>query len=262
MLPTPASCDFRVIIINDELTSDPKIRTHIKSLFPNINIGDSVVNLKRIIPSIKINCPEIIILDIDNIIRLNGLLMLKQIRELKTEIICLSKNINNVNVALNNDALFLLTPIKKEELVEIINIVLNRVRERRYIIYLEEINLYQNNIFDHSLIVQTKQERKIIDINSIKYIESNRRQTQTIIKNKSGKEFIVCNKNIDDYTELLKYNIFFRIHDKYLINLNYVDYIVKEGDGFLCYLLDGGKVIPLTIDKLNEIKKIITSISL
>ena len=72
----------------------------------------------------------------------------------------------------------------------------------------------------------------------------------TIVNTQSGKKYI-CDRNIKEYEDLLPTSIFFRIHNSYIVNVNFIRKFFKEGRGGYVELSDGSTV-PVAYRRKDE----------
>lgn len=91
------------------------------------------------------------------------------------------------------------------------------------------------------IILKTCDSIHLVDISDIMYCVSDNSYTTFYIKNK--KEIIVS-KSIKEFENLLSVYNFFRPHQSYLVNLNYIDKIDKTDGGSI--VLNNKKEIPVS----------------
>ncbi|MFH0734680.1 MAG: response regulator [bacterium] len=94
---------------------------------------------------------------------------------------------------------------------------------------------------------------KII-INKILYISADRQYTLIFTVDK--KKFII-KRSLSKWEELLPNNLFVRIHRATLINLNYLDKIVKNKNEYILFLNDVDVQFPISRRHLKKIKEFI-----
>lgn len=103
----------------------------------------------------------------------------------------------------------------------------------------------------NKIIAKDKHGVQIIDINDIYYLRASGSYTEFFIK---GQESLITSKCLKEYQNLLPNNTFFRSHQSYIINLNYlIRYDKREGD-FL--VLKNGYKVPLASRKKDSFLKL------
>lgn len=87
---------------------------------------------------------------------------------------------------------------------------------------------------------------KVFDANTIVYVESDR--NYYLVHTSDSKEY-TCRGTISDFEKMVANFDFFRTHAAYLVNLEYVDRIIKNG-----YVLIQNKDIPIAQRRIKEFK--------
>ena len=97
---------------------------------------------------------------------------------------------------------------------------------------------------------------ELIPLNNIIYCESKSNYTNIYLNN--GQQILVS-RTLKDIEELLNTEPFFRIHNSYLVNLQYAIRYTKGEGGFL--VLNNDITIPVSRNKKEELLKLITHLS-
>jgi hypothetical protein len=115
---------------------------------------------------------------------------------------------------------------------------------------LEKIN-QDSKVCNKSLVLSSLSKIEFIDHKYIMYLEADGRCTNIHLKNGSKKS---SSKNLGAYTNELISSSFLRIHKRYIVNVDSIDYISKK-DGLYCILKNGDN-LPVSGTK----KEIVTEI--
>ena len=92
---------------------------------------------------------------------------------------------------------------------------------------------------------------KVILLADILYLKSEGRYT--IINLKDNTSLIVC-KNLGIYEELFKDINFVRIHNRYILNFQHLNQIIRDSGGQYCVLFNE-KMIPISNRKFSGVKE-------
>ncbi len=119
------------------------------------------------------------------------------------------------------------------------------------------------NFFEHfdktvqpkKLVLKTAGEFHIVEITEIVYCQSDNSYTTFFFTN--GEEIIVS-RSMKEFEEILSGFNFFRPHNSYLVNLNYVKKLDKSDGGFL--ILKNGREIPVSARKKAGLIQILESL--
>lgn len=116
--------------------------------------------------------------------------------------------------------------------------------------HLDQIN-QDSEVCNKSLVLSSLSKIEFIDYKNIMYLEADGRCTNIYLKNGLKKS---SSKNLGAYTNELVSSSFTRIHKRYMVNVDSIDYISKK-DGLYC-ILKNGHHLPVSGTK----KEIVTEI--
>ncbi|WP_062057582.1 LytR/AlgR family response regulator transcription factor [Aquimarina longa] len=152
---------------------------------------------------------------------------------------------------------YILKPIDINKLIKVVNKAY--IKKATSLVFKE--NLLNDSKKTHSdsipykISITDAKEVHVIAPSKILYCSSNRNYTIFTLDNEKE---IVISKNLKHFENKLKHYDFLRIHKSYLINLNHVDYIIKEEGGAV--IMDNSKSLPVSknyrkqlYDKINII---------
>lgn len=89
-------------------------------------------------------------------------------------------------------------------------------------------------------------------LHKLRYLETSNRQLSL---HYGSEEILFCGK-ISDFEEKLSSGRFFRCNNSYLVNLDYIEAIHKDGNRY-CINLVSGEIIPLSRDRKRELEGMI-----
>lgn len=185
---------------------------------------------RKLIDSIEKTTYDLIILDIEMPF-IDGLSVARKLRELgeKTALVFLTSHLEYALKGYEVNALRYLTkPVKKEQLTEIIN------------------HLVEKNSEVKKIMLKSDDEMLMLPISDVLYMEARNQDVRVVTK--EGDYF--HRYNIRDYEEELRQYFFVRCHRSYLVNLSHVAKITGKD-----IIIDNGEMIPLSRTKEKSVKE-------
>lgn len=187
---------------------------------------------RKLLASIEKTTYDLIILDIEMPF-IDGLSVARKLRELgkETALVFLTSHVEYALKGYEVNALRYLTkPVKKEQLTEIIN------------------HLVEKNSEAKKLLLKSEDEMVMVSVNDILYMEACNQEIRVVTKDGD----YVRRYNIKDYEEELKAYFFVRCHRSYLVNLSHVAKIIGKD-----IVLDNQEMIPLSRTKEKSVKDVL-----
>jgi two-component system LytT family response regulator len=195
---------------------------------------------------IKINSPDVVILDID-LGDGTGFDVLQAVKPYNFSLI-FSTAFNDYAIkAFKFSALdYVLKPVDESDLCNAIEKALDARENLNLDLRLKNFfNQYSNKSSQQKKIVlKTMGEIHIVDISDIIYCQSDNSYTTFFFSN--GDE-IVVSRSMKEFEDILTEYSFFRPHNSYLVNLNFIKKLDKSDGGFL--ILKNGREIPVSVRK-------------
>ncbi len=231
---------MKYVIIEDDQNTVKIIANIISENFSEISFKGNASSISNGIQLIKNTNPDVIFLDV-NLDDGEGFEILKSFPSPNFKIIFITSYSKYAIEAFKFSALdFVLKPFTP---TEIINAIRKVIKENSNTNYLEKIStLYHNHISNNKKIILSNSENiHVVTIDDIIYAESDNSYTTVFTKNG---EKILVSKSLKSFEEKLTPYLFFRIHQKFLINLKCIKRYHKKNDEII--LLNN---ITLTVSK-------------
>ncbi len=92
---------------------------------------------------------------------------------------------------------------------------------------------------------------KVLEVCNIVYLESSGRYTSIYLKNKTT--ILVC-KNLGHYDKLFQNIDFLRVHNSFIVNVAYLNNIVRDEGGQYCVLSDT-YIVPISNRRFSSVKE-------
>ena len=201
--------------------------------------------------------PALVFLDVE-MPRMNGFEMLEQLPQVNFDIIFTTSYDQYALKAIRFSAIdYLLKPVDREELQKAVQKVIQR--SQRTIAKQVEIlmqKFHQPATPVNKIALPTMEGLQMVAVDSIISCESDNNYTIILLKDKKR---LVVSRTLKDMEELLNMLPFFRIHNSYLVNLQYAIRYNKGEGGFL--ILNNDSELPVSRNKKEELLKYITHLS-
>ncbi|MBN1252210.1 MAG: response regulator transcription factor [Bacteroidales bacterium] len=247
---------LKTIIIDDESDAISSLKLIINEYLPELELIATFNNpiiAKKEIPELK---PDLVFLDI-NMPAMNGFELLDNIKEHNFKIIFITAFDEFAIKAFKYSAIdYILKPVDIDQLISTISKIKKEEPS------LNNFNLNYNkflNFLNHhktkKLMVSTLDDVHYLDTDDIIYIHAEGSYAKIIRNNNSP---ILVSKNLKDFESQLHYEHFFRSHNSYLINLNFVKKFLKSDGGSI--EMSNGDITPISKRKRNEFNEIMIKI--
>jgi DNA-binding LytR/AlgR family response regulator len=212
---------IKILIVEDEMIIAANISLQLNKLGYEIN--GIVARGEEVMPSIRENKPDIILLDIQLKGKLDGIETAKLMqKEFEIPVIFLTSNTDDIyfnRAKAVKPYAFISKPFKKLDLQYAIELAVNRIINEDKI---ENNDINSSNlpiVLSDRIFVKNNEKMIKIFINDIYYIEADRNYCRIFSKEKEHL-LVMTLKDID---EKLPKEYFLRIHRSYIINLSQVD---------------------------------------
>lgn len=229
------------IIVDDELKNIQLLQKMLAAYCPQVEVLGTENDAKKAVSLLEEKKPQLLFLDVE-MPHLNGFDLLKKLEPVTFEVIFVTAFSHYAIEAFEHHATGYITkPINSEKLVAAVNSAAKRVEEKT-------VNKNLFSLLEHSsqqvapdkIPLSTSNGLLFVKIGDIMYCESSGNYTHFYLHD--GKKIIVS-RQLGEYEKLLPENNFTRIHDKYIINLQYIKEYIKGSGGEV--LLENGKEIPV-----------------
>ena len=245
---------IKAIIIDDEFNAIKNLKWEIENFCDDIEVCDTFTNPLEAISAINYLKPDCVFLDIE-MPEMDGFQLLSQLAFRDFDLIITTAYDNYAIKAFKEHAIdYLLKPIDSEDLLQTIS----RVRN----------NQNQNSLGDEvkkiieSFTPQTQPKRLAlplvgktlyVNIQDIMFCKSDGNYTEIHMINDQKEMLSKKLKEIEAQID----DTFFRVHNSYLVNINFIKEFVKnEG---LYVVLQNGNTIPVSRAKKNELLQFLNS---
>jgi len=229
------------IILDDEPKNVQLLSNMLAQHCPQLKLLATETNAKKGITLIQELQPQLLFLDIE-MPHLNGFDTLRQLEPVNFEVIFVTAYGKYAVEAFEHHAAGYVTkPVNTEKLIAAVNNAIQRIEQKninKNLFSLLEQNTRQTT--PDKIPLSTSNGLLFVKISDIMYCESSGNYTHFHL---SDEKKIVVSRQLGEYEKLLPENNFTRVHDKYIINLNYIKEYIKGSGGEV--VLENGKEIPV-----------------
>lgn len=249
---------LKAVIVDDEKRVVHTIETLLSENFPEIQIIGSAGTVKAATSLLKSRTTDILFLDIE-LPDGTGFDILTSIPKIDFKVIFVTGHDEFALKAIKLSAFdYLLKPIDKNELKATIE------RAREMILHDEEVmklKALQENLNQKKqpkrIILKTAESIHFVAIAEIIRAEADSNYTRFFL---SGGKKIMVSRTLKEFVNLLEYSGMIRVHQSHLVNVEFIDRIVKTDGGYI--VLKDGSEIPVspTLKKtvIEKIKEFLT----
>lgn len=236
---------LRAIIVDDESDAIKNLKWEIDQFCEGIEVCETFTDPVEAISGINYLKPDCVFLDIE-MPEMDGFQLLNKLAYKDFEIIFTTAYDHYALRAFKAEAIdYLLKPIDTDDL----NNSIKRVRERKTGHNLgksiKELLVAYSPKQSERLALNFSGKIKFVDLDDIIYCKSNGSYTEIYL---NDNKIEILSKKIKEVEELT-HDGFFRVHNSYLVNLNFVSEYVKTDGHYL--LLKNGNTIPVSRSKRN-----------
>jgi two-component system LytT family response regulator len=236
------------IILDDEAMNVQLLTNMLQQHCPQVKILAAETNAKKGITLIGELQPQLLFLDVE-MPHMNGFETLKQLEPVNFEVIFVTAYGKYAVEAFEHHAAGYVTkPVNTEKLVAAVNAAIHRIEQKninKNLFSLLEQNTRQ--AAPDKIPLSTANGLMFVKIADIMYCESSGNYTHFYMNDNKK---IVVSRQLGEYEKLLPENNFTRIHDKFIINLNYIKEYIKGSGGEV--VLENGKEIPVATRRKED----------
>lgn len=241
--------NIKVYIVEDDLLNAELLKFLLNKCNPNISIIGEAKNTNECIELMTENKADVVFLDVELEDEKSSLDILNDFKNIKAEIIITSSSKDYALHAINEFNIFsyLIKPLNVIKVNKVLTKLENELEKKIF------RNQSKENVLAKGIIaIPDLNSIELLDINKISYLEAAGKYTIFHLIDKSTR---TVSKNIGNYEALLPKNNFFRIHHKYLININETKTIFRS-DGHYC-VLKSGKNLPIAKRRIDGLRNFI-----
>lgn len=228
------------IIIDDEQDAIESLAWEISMFCKQIKIIDSFTNPEEAISAINYLKPDCVFLDIE-MPKIDGFQLLSHLNYRDFDLVITTAYDNYALKAFKQNAIdYLLKPIDNDDLVKVAKKISKNKLNKQLGFSLKDL-LPQVEKKPCKIAIPLTGKTIFLNIKDVCYCKSDGNYTTLFLKN--GEKYLYS-KKIKDVYELFNSDEIIRVHQSYLVNMNYVKEYVKSEGYYL--ILENSKTIPVS----------------
>lgn len=249
---------IKTLIVDDEMHCCENLQWQLTKYCPEIEVAAVCNSAGKALQQICRQEPQLVFLDVE-MPDMNGFEMLEGLAQVKFDIIFTTAFDQYAIRAIKFGALdYLIKPIDKDELREAVDKFINRTQRDS----LKQLNALlshikkSNDLSFQKIALPTMHSYELVPLNNIVVCESKNNYTTVRLNNGQN---ILISKTLKQVEDLLDMQPFFRVHNSFLVNLQYAIRYVKGEGGYL--VMNNDLTVPVARSKKEELLKLITHLS-
>jgi len=246
---------LKLVIIDDEQDARTTLRALLKQYCPDIQIVGEADNVMDGIGTIRSLLPDIVLLDIQ-LGNATGFDLLDKFSNPNFQVIFTTAYDQFALKAFKYAAIdYILKPIDPKDLIIAIDrAIKNLIPKSVYQQQIQQLLHDNNNQSFDKIALSTATGLHFLKIKDIVFLKAAANYTIFITANN---EKIMVSKTLKEFEELLPDTLFFRIHQSYILNIQFIKKFLKEDGGYA--LLDNGKKLPIARRKKEAFLNLLAS---
>ncbi len=242
---------IKAVIVDDEQLAIESLQWEIENFTKDVKVIETFSNPKDAVSGINYLKPDLVFLDIE-MPEIDGFQLL-QLLDYKNFDLIITTAYNQYAIqAFKANAIdYLLKPVDPDDLVQAIEKVKIRQQNNSSTKNIETVldKLVKSTIERQKKVpLSLNNKVLLVEPADILYCKSDGSYTTVFMKN--GDDHLVS-KSIKHIEELLPKEVFVRIHKSYIINLNEVQEVIRQGSGEV--VLSNKKIIPISRSHRKQI---------
>jgi two-component system LytT family response regulator len=231
------------LIVEKQKENNTLLKLLLEKYAPHLKIVGCTNNYNNFIEIILSKAPDLLFLDLDVCEQEDCLQILNKLNNIDCEIIILGSTKQYAVKAINHYHIagYIVKPI---DLIEITNAINNAVKNIQLKAAKQQVYNY-NTILDKNIALPLRSAIEIIQLKDIIYLEADGKYTTFHLKEGTTK---LASKNIGEFEKKLPQAQFYRIHNKYIININKMIKLNRTAGNY-CEMVNGAS---LTVSKRKQ----------
>ncbi|MDX1407001.1 MAG: LytTR family DNA-binding domain-containing protein [Saprospiraceae bacterium] len=231
---------LKAYLVDDEKNCTDILSLQIKEHCPELTVACVFNDPVKALAAIQSAAPDVLFLDIE-MPGLSGFELLEQCEGLEAEIIFTTAYDSYAIQAIRFSALdYLLKPVRAEELRSAVSRLMEKKDDQSLQMQLDLLlhQIQQPAQRLEKIALSTSDGLEIADVKDILFCEA---QSNYTMFHFVGNKKLLVSKPLKQMEELLKDHPFFRVHQSYLVNLQYIKKYVRSDGGYV--ILEGNAMV-------------------
>ncbi len=246
---------IKAILVDDELTAIKSLKWEIENFCTGIEVVDCFTDPIEAISAINYIKPDCVFLDIE-MPEMDGFQLLNELKYKGFDLIITTAYDSYALKAFKESAIdYLLKPVDSDDLIKAVSKI--KVNKNKKVLGKELQDVLQNLSLKkttHKIAIPLAGKTLFVYPEDIIYCKSDGNYTTIYFKD-TTKEML--SKKIKEVEEFMHNAVFFRIHNSYLVNINYIKEYIKNDGQYV--VLENGTNIPVARSKKNTLLQLLNN---
>ncbi len=244
---------IKAIIVDDEINSIKSLRWEIENFCENVEICDSFTDPIEAISAINYLKPDCVFLDIE-MPKMDGFQLLENLTYRDFDLIITTAYDNYAIKAFKENAIdYLLKPVDSEDLVKSIAKIKTSKEQNKLGFELKKaLSGIVPKIVDRRIAIPINGKIIFVKPEDIIYVKADGNYSTFFLKEKKKE---VISKKLKQIESMLENHRFYRVHNSYLVNLNYIKEYIKKDGPYL--VLDDNTTIPIARSRKTSLLELL-----
>lgn len=241
---------IKAAIIDDEPAMREVNSSLLAEYFPDIRLVGTASSVSTGLDLIRAQNPDLVLLDIE-LNHEKGFQILQELKPYNFKVVFITGHDSFAIKAIKFSALdYILKPVNETEfqlaIQHAVELIENSEDSQSQVDVL--MDSYRREMQSKKLVLRTSDSLHIVDVSDIYFCKSDNSYTTFYL---NGNEKIVVSKSLKDYEGLLTEFGFFRSHQSFLVNLNYIKKVDKSDGGFI--VMKNLREIPVSLRQMKNL---------
>lgn len=246
---------IKAIIVDDELTAIRSLKWEIEKFCNDIEVVECFTNPIEAISAVNYIKPDCVFLDIE-MPEMDGFQLLNELKFRNFDLIITTAYDSYALKAFKESAIdYLLKPVDSDDLVKAISKI--KINKNKNLLGKELQGILQNISLekkDHKIAIPLAGKTLFVLPSDIIYCKSDGNYSTIYFKDNT-KEML--SKKLKDVEQLINNKSFFRVHNSYVVNINYIKEFIKSDGQYI--VLENGISISVARSKKSALLNLLNA---
>lgn len=248
---------IKAVIIDDEPAIQEINSRLLSEYFPDIELAGTADSVESGIKLITKQNPNLVLLDIE-LKDGSSFQILQKLRPYSFKVVFITGYDSFAIKAIKFSATdYILKPVNEIEFQQAIQRAVDLIEKNKDTLPQVDVLMssLKKEVTSKKLVLRTSESMHIVDIGEMCFCKSDNSYTTFYLQ---GNEKIMVSKSLKEYENLLSEHNFFRVHQRYLVNLNHIKKVDKSDGGFV--IMKNKKEIPVSQRQMKKLIELLENL--
>lgn len=242
---------IKTVLVDDEVNNSAYVTALLEQHFPSVQVMGTPKDAPEAVRLIEYVQPQLVFLDVE-MPGFNGFSMLQKLEPVNFEVIFITAYDQYALQAFDVHAIGYLTkPLQVDKFITTVSAALEKIERKHFNGHLfskfTEANTGNGNQQEGKIALPTQNGLLFVNTEEILYCQSSGNYTKFFTRD--GKNILVS-RQLGEFEKILPQHSFHRIHDQYLVNLQYIKEYIRGRGGEL--VLENNETLPVSASRKDN----------